>query len=125
MYTGEFPARHRDVVVAALGDAFGRDGLTPISHVDVDLRLDAADPQIGTSLHWAGTPLAATAPDSPDARLLGGTTVVTGAESVKGRGTAKRIAWEPGTRRGRSPGLTDAGPRSHLRPAHVDRARTS
>ncbi|MFJ8745639.1 hypothetical protein ACIRL2_40545 [Embleya sp. NPDC127516] len=30
-------------------------------------------------------------------RFLGGTTVVTGAVFVKGRGTARRIAWEPGT----------------------------
>ncbi|MFE3205833.1 hypothetical protein [Embleya sp. NPDC059237] len=97
VYTAEFPARHRDAVVTALREAFGRDGLTPISHVDVDLRLDAADPQIGTSLHWAGTPLATTVPDSPDARLLGGTTVVTGALSVRGSGTAKHIEWEPGT----------------------------
>ncbi|WP_439681682.1 hypothetical protein [Embleya sp. MST-111070] len=96
-YIGEFPTEHRDVVVAALRDVFGRDGLTPVSHVDIDLRLDAADPQTGTTLDWAGMSLATTAPDSAGVRLLGGTTVVTGALLVKGRGTAKRIEWEPGT----------------------------
>ncbi|MEU0938989.1 hypothetical protein [Embleya sp. NPDC005971] len=99
-YLPAFAPDHRDVVLAALREAFGRTGLEPIAYVDVDLRLDTARPQHdGTCLRWAGVMLAATGEHHSwrGKVQLHRADVIHGALLTEGEGGERRVAWEPGT----------------------------